>query len=130
MRSTYTIIDLCIRYGLREYITVMAEKAMKHSNVSKIRNTPQSGRFITISSVSIYLKILRFCRNFLIRLIGKSNINLNCIIIWYDLTVLSPDGDVCSRSVVSACAGTFPLRHDPVPVPPVVQPVSHSPALL
>jgi hypothetical protein len=45
-------------------------------------------------------------------------------------TVLSPGGDVCSCSVVSACDETVPLRHEPVPVPPVGQSVSHSPALL
>jgi hypothetical protein len=44
----------------------------------------------------------------------------------YNYTVLSPGGDICSCSVVSACDGTVPLRHEPVPVPPV----SHSPALL
>jgi hypothetical protein len=132
--STYLITDLHYHpdsiafwnYGWREYFTVTAEKATKHSTISKIRNTPQSGRFITFSNMSIYLKRLRFCRNFPIYHIWNSNMNLNWIIIRYDPTVLSPGADVCSCSVVSACDGTVPLRHEPVPVPPV----SHSPALL
>jgi hypothetical protein len=45
-------------------------------------------------------------------------------------TVLSPGGDVCSRSVVVACDRTVPVRHDPVPVSPVVHSVSYSPAVL
>jgi hypothetical protein len=44
-------------------------------------------------------------------------------------TALSLGDDVCSCSVVSACDGTVPLMHEPVPVPPVGQSVPHSPAL-
>jgi hypothetical protein len=39
-----------------EYVTMTAEKASKHNNEKRSRNSPQSGRFNVSSSNAIYLK--------------------------------------------------------------------------
>jgi hypothetical protein len=43
----------------------------------------------------------------------------------YSHTFLCPGEDVCRRSVVFEFAGTYPLRYDSVPVPPVDQSQPH-----
>jgi hypothetical protein len=50
-------VTLCKK--LREYFTVTAEKAKKHSAANEIRNRPQRAKFIVLSSVTMYLYISR-----------------------------------------------------------------------
>jgi len=49
------VVALCHDY-LSAYCTVTAEKASKHKNDKRSRNSPQSGRFTVSSSTAMYLK--------------------------------------------------------------------------
>jgi hypothetical protein len=109
---------------------VTAEKASKHIPNRRIKKSPHSGKFIVSSSFSMNLQKKNL--SVFLSLHAKHQYNMCnlCNFGAYIRTSLSSGDDVCTRSVVSACAERAPLRHEPVPVPPVDQCLSQSPAVL